>query len=98
MLEKANIIRRKKAWENKMKVYELIDSVPGLTIYDISKKLGWAPGKIEYYVKKLVNSGLIQNSTEIVNGRVHKSYTATKMKELINWDEMTHTSPEDIKE
>ncbi|MHA1273770.1 MAG: winged helix-turn-helix transcriptional regulator [Promethearchaeota archaeon] len=91
MLKMANMVRRKKAFENKWKVYETICKKPQVTIYELSKIMGWSLGKIDYYIKKLLKEGLINNSTEIVNGRVNKKYSPKKVGELINWKEMTHT-------
>ncbi|TFG22289.1 MAG: winged helix-turn-helix transcriptional regulator [Promethearchaeota archaeon] len=93
MLEFANQVRRKKAWENKMEIYEMIDkntknNNSGLTIYDLTKKLNWSNGKVEYYIKKLVKEGYIKNSDCVVNGRVRKEYSSKTVKELIKWDEM----------
>ena len=53
--------------------------------------IDWSIGKINYYVKKPLKEGLINNSTEIVNGRIHKEYSPKKVGELINWKEMKHT-------
>lgn len=91
MLEMANIVRKKKAFENKWKLYEAICKKPQITNYELSKIIGWASGKIDYYLKKLLKDGLINNSTEVVNGRVHKNYSPKKVGELINWKEMTNT-------
>ncbi len=87
VLESANKIRKKKALENKWFLYGFIDKNPGLTIYELSKKIKWSPGKISYYIKKLVKDGLLKNSTEIVNGRTNKKYYGKSMKEFINWNE-----------
>jgi len=86
LLGVANQIRRKKALDNKWFLYGIIDKNPGLTIYDLSKKIKWSTGKINYYVKKLVKDGMIKNSTEIVNGRVNKKYFGKTMKEFLNID------------
>lgn len=89
MLEKANKIRIFNAMKNKYYLYEIINKTPGITIYDLSKKVDWTPGKVGYYINKLLNDGVIKNSTEIVNGRIKKAYSPISYKELINWDEMT---------
>lgn len=91
MLEMANFVRRKTAFENKWLVYETICANPQKTSYELSKVIGWSSGKLDYYIKKLLKDGLINNSTEIVNGRVNKKYSPKKAGELINWEEMTHT-------
>ena len=91
MLRIANQIRRKKALENKWFLYNIIDINPGLSQYDLNKKIGWSLGKINYYVRKLLKEGMIKSSTEIVNGRTRKSFYGKSMKEFINWDEMKNT-------
>ena len=88
MLEIANKIRRNAAMENKWALYEVINKYSGLSGYELSKKIEWTPGKTDHYLKKLMKDGLILNSTEIVNGRTHKSYRPKKMKEMINWKEI----------
>ena len=91
MLEMANNVRKKKAFENKWKIYEAICEKPQITTYELSKMIGWSPGKIDYYIKKLLKDSLINNSTEVVNGRVHNKYSPKKVGDLINWKEMKHT-------
>ena len=99
MLEIANKVRRKKAWENKIKIYEIIDKntlqkKSGLTIYTLTKMLSWSSGKVEHYIKKLVKEGFLKNSDNIMNGRVRKEYSSKSVKDLINWEEMI-SKPED---
>jgi len=87
MLKLANQVRRKKAQENKWFLYEFIDKNPGLTVYELSKKIDWTIGKLNHYVQKLVNDGMIHNSSKVVNGRNQKRYYGKTVKEFINWDE-----------
>ena len=99
MLEIANKVRRKKAWENKVQIYEIIDKntrqkESGLTIYTLAKMLNWSSGKVEHYIKKLLKEGFIKNSDSIMNGRVRKEYSSKSVKELIKWEEMS-SKPED---
>ncbi len=84
-----NQIRRKKALENKWFLYNIIDMNPGLSQYDLNKKIGWSLSKINYYVRKLLKEEIIKGSTEIVNGRTHKSFYGKHMMEFINWDEIS---------
>jgi hypothetical protein len=88
MLRIANQIRKKKALENKWFLYNIIDMNPGLSQYDLNKKIGWSLGKINYYVRKLLKEEMIKCSTEIVNGRTRKSFYGKCIKEFINWDEI----------
>ncbi|KKL61488.1 hypothetical protein LCGC14_2194770 [marine sediment metagenome] len=87
MLKLANQVRRKKAQENKWFLYEFINKNPGLTVYEISKKIDWTNGKINHYIQKLVKEDFIKNSDKVVNGRNQKRYSSKTVKELINWDE-----------
>ena len=87
MLKLANQVRRKKAQDNKWFLYEFIDKNPGLTVYEISKKINWTNGKINHYIQKLVKEDFIKNSDKVVNGRNQKRYSSKTVKELINWDE-----------
>ncbi len=87
MLKLANQVRRKKAQDNKWFLYEFIDKNPDLTVYEMSKKINWTIGKLNYYVQKLVKDGFIHNSDEVVNGRNQKRYIGKTVKEFINWDE-----------
>ena len=90
MLEFANQIRRKKAMENQWYLYEFLNKNPNLTVYDLSKRIEWTVGKVDYYIKKLLKGGLIHNSSEVINGRTHNFYKPKKMVELINWEEMNN--------
>ena len=90
MLEFANIIRRKIAYNNRMTVLGFIEKNPEITSYELSKKLNWSTGKVGYYVKQLVKEDLVRNSTTIENGRALKRYTAKDPKDLINWDQIEH--------
>ncbi|KKN41020.1 hypothetical protein LCGC14_0727400 [marine sediment metagenome] len=84
----ANVVRRKRAFENKWVLYELISKNPGICIYELAKKKDWTPGKVEHYVKKLLKDGMIDNSTEVVKGRNKRSLRAKKMEHFINWDKI----------
>jgi predicted transcriptional regulator len=91
MLKLANQVRRKKAQDNKWLLYEFIDKNPNLTVYEMSKKMNWTIGKLNYYVQKLVKDGFINNSDQVVNGRNQKRYSGKTVKEFINWDEFNKT-------
>ena len=98
MLELANIVRRKKAFENKCFLYEIIDKNPRITIYDLTKKIGWTSGKIHHYIGKLLKDGMINNSTEeVVDGRNKRFFSSKSVKDFINWDEMKNTDKKKFK-
>jgi len=89
MLELANIVRRKKALETRWSLYEIIDKNPGITVYELAKQLNWTIGKVNYHVNKLINDGVITNSTKIENNRTKRKLHAKDWKEFIK--------PEDLK-
>ena len=97
MLELANMVRRKKAFENNCFLYETINKNPRITIYDLTKLIGWSSGKITYYISKLIKDGMIINSTEVVNGRNKRLFSSKSVKEFINWDEMKNTDKKNFK-
>ncbi|MBA7514013.1 hypothetical protein ES705_06031 [subsurface metagenome] len=84
-----NHIRRKKVFEARWFLYEFINKNPELSIYDLSKKLNWHLGKVDYHVKKLIKGGIVRKSEEFINGRIETLYYPIPFKDLINWDEMT---------
>ena len=84
MLRLANQVRRKKAFDNKWFLYEFIDKNPGLTNYNLSKQLDWTSGKVKWYTQKLVEDGMIHNSTEIVNGKVQKRFYGKTVREFLD--------------
>lgn len=89
LLEKrANLVRRKTAFENKWALLEVISKNPDLSIYELAKTINWTPGKVEYYIKKLIKDKMIENSTKVVNGRNKRSIRAKKMEDFINWDKI----------
>ena len=90
MLEIANKVREKRAINNKWFLYNYISKNPGLTIYKLSKLLKWSVGKVNYYIKGLLEDGMITNLTEIVNNRVKRSFYSKKVTDFINWNEMTN--------
>lgn len=84
----ANLVKRKTAFENKWALLEVISKHPNLSIYELAKKMNWTPGKVEHYVKKLNKDKMIENSTEVVNGRNRRSIRARKMEDFIDWDKI----------
>ena len=51
MLKEANKVREEKALKQKWYLYKYIAKNPGLTIYELEKRLGWSRGKIYYYIQ-----------------------------------------------
>ena len=90
MLEEA--IRKKKqiGFENQRTVLLFLSKNPGLSTYEISRKMKWSTGKVKWYLIKLLKKGYIKNESRIINGRNNILYYPVKAKEFINWDEMKY--------
>lgn len=86
----ANLVRRKKALESRWHLYEVISQNPEISIYELSKKLSWSIGKVNYHVNKLIKDGIISNSTKTENNRTKRSLRAKSWKHFIR--------PEDLEE
>ena len=84
MLELANKVRMNKALENRWVLYDLIDKNPGISIYELSKKLEWTVGKVNHHVNKLIKEGAVANSTVVENNRAKRKLKAKDWKELID--------------
>ncbi len=82
-LESANEARQQNLVDNAYFLYNFISKNPGLSIYELARKLKWSTGKIYHYIQKLLKDSLIKNSTDIVNGRVKKSFYSKTLKEFI---------------
>ena len=83
-LEMANIVRRKNAVEARWDVYNIIDKNPGISIYELSKKLNWSVGKVNHHVSKLIKEGAITNSIVVEENRTKRKLKAKDWKELID--------------
>ncbi len=95
-LKLANQVRRKTAFEKRYKLYEHISKHPGLSGYELAKQLGWTSGLVDYYLKKLISDGVIENHNEVVNGRNRREYHPVKWKNLVNWDEINNFKSDDF--
>ncbi|MHA1755792.1 MAG: winged helix-turn-helix domain-containing protein [Promethearchaeota archaeon] len=87
-LKKANEAKKRIALQKKWFLYDYIDKNPGLSVYDLSKKLNWPTGSVNNYIQELIKDGMIDNKTNIKNGRVRKSYSVKEVGNYLNWKEM----------
>ena len=85
MLDKVRLFH---AMKNKYFLYEVISKSPGVTLYDLAKKVNWTSGRVDYYIQKLLKDKVIGSSTTIENCQVKTQYFPVNYKNLINWDEM----------
>jgi len=83
-VEVANLVRRNKALETRWALYEIISKNPGISVYELSKQLGWSIGKINHHVNKLIKDGVISNSIKTDNNRTKRSLKAKDWKEFIS--------------
>jgi hypothetical protein len=60
---------KRKGADTDWRLYQLIDSPPGESIYALSKMLGWSTGKVYASVKRLVEDGLVSVETSMKDGR-----------------------------
>ena len=84
MIDMANLVRRKKALENRWILYEIISKNPGISVYELSKQLDWSVGKVNHHVNKLIKDGVISNSIKTENNRIKRSLQAKDWKEFIS--------------
>ncbi|VUT26862.1 MAG: MarR family protein [Candidatus Methanolliviera sp. GoM_asphalt] len=61
----------------------------GLSIYELSKRLGWSTGKVSNIIKKLEEDGLIGKDRLVEGGRAQTKIHPIGWKELL---------PDDVKE
>jgi predicted transcriptional regulator len=90
MIDKANLVRRKKALETRWVLYEIISKNPEISVYELSKQLDWSVGKVNHHVNKLIKDGVISNSIKTENNRTKRLLQAKDWKEFI--------SPEDLED
>lgn len=66
--------KRQIASKNQQIIYKCIYKNPGITIYQISKKIKWSPGKIKHHVNILLEHNKIKKQNIIINGRNNSLY------------------------
>ena len=85
--------------ENMSELYDIIFDNQGLSIYALSRKIGWSPGKTSYTINKLKDLGAVKETSKITNGRNcrliyikewHESFSIEdiiKLKEFVEKEE-----------
>jgi len=69
-------------------LYEFVNANRGLSIYELSKRVGWSTGKVYHIVKVLEDDGLVRTIKTEERGRIKRNVYPTSWKELL---------PEDVK-
>jgi predicted transcriptional regulator len=70
-------------------LYEFVNAHRGLSIYELSKRVGWSTGKVSNIIKKLEEDGLIRKDRLVEGGRAQTKIHPIGWKELL---------PDDVKE
>ena len=64
-------------------LYEFVNANRGLSIYELSKKVGWSTGKVYNIVKVLEDDGLVRTIKIEERGRLKRKVYPTDWKELL---------------
>jgi len=81
-------IRALKAEANKNKLMYIIEKNPGLTSYELAKKLKWSGGKVRYYLRQLLEDNEIIVKEVYNSSRLRKVVYAVDWKEMIDWSKI----------
>jgi len=77
--------------EREYELLEFMDGNEGLSIRQISKKLGWDQKLVSYYVSSLEKKGLVRMVEEIENNELQKKVYVNRelgIKDMLNLDEI----------
>lgn len=77
--------------EREYKLLEFLDDNDGLNIYQISKRIGWNPSLVGYYVSELEKKNLIRTKVEIESNRSQKKVYIKResgIKDMLNFKEI----------
>jgi len=77
--------------EREYELLEFMDENEGLSIRQISKKLGWDQKLVSYYVSRLEKKGLVRMIEEIENNKLQKKIYVNKevgIRDMLNMDEI----------
>jgi len=78
-------IRGLRAEANKDELMYYIEKNPGLSSYELAKKLGWSGGKVRYYLQRLLEDNEIRILESRDSQRLKKLVYAIDWKEMIDW-------------
>ncbi|MFQ6055958.1 MAG: MarR family transcriptional regulator [Methanosarcinales archaeon] len=95
-------IKKKRIWfaEREYDLLEFLDDNEGLSIDQISKKLGWNSSLVNHYISKLEEKGLVKTKIEIVNHRSQKKVyinEETGVKDMLDLKEIDPKVLEEFK-
>jgi len=81
-------VRALKAEANKNELMYIIEKNPGLTSYELAKRLGWSGGKVRYYLRQLLEDNEIIMKEKYNSSRLRKEVYAIDWKEMIDWSKI----------
>lgn len=81
-------IRALRAEANETELMYIIEKSPGLTSYELAKKLNWSGGKVRYYLLKLLKDNEIVVKETHNSARLKKEVYAIDWKEMIDWSKI----------
>ncbi len=67
-------------------LYEFVNANKGLSIYKLSKRVGWSTGKVYNIVKVLEDDGLVRTIKTEEGGRIKRKVYPVDWKELLPED------------
>lgn len=67
-------------------LYEFVNANRGLSIYELSKRLGWSTGKAYNIIKVLEDDGLVRTIKTEEGGRIKRKVYPVDWKELLPED------------
>lgn len=78
-------IRGLQAEAKKNEIMYHIEKNPGLSVYELAKKIGWSSGRVHYYVKKLLEGNEVKIKTVKNSERVKKLVYPIEWTKMIDW-------------
>ena len=78
-------IRGLRAEAKKTELMYYIEKNPGLSVYELAKKIGWSSGRVRYYVMKLLEGNEVRIKTVKSSERVKKLFYPIEWTKMIDW-------------
>ena len=87
-------IRALRAEANKNELMYIIEKNPGLTSYELAKKIGWSGGKVRYYLRQLLEDNEVTVKISYNSSRLRKEIYAIDWKDMIDWSNVKEEKKE----
>ncbi len=86
----SNMKRKLEGEKQRRHVLFCIEDHPGLTEYELAKKLGWTRGKLHHHLKILFNQGEIKKKVVSINPQPRKVYFVVPGEEMVKKDDESY--------